>query len=355
MRRTRVDKENFYEQKSNIINKPLSSSKNHPDSSKSSFSPRHHGKTLFFIILVTFFTTIIYFHSPSSSLSRTTTTDLAKRDPPLLSSSPPEATTSSLRSNSDPEKYHFTSDGVTIENGFIKVRSNTNKNHGADNEISYYHCGPKYNLYNLNQEIEILLLHGAKYSKKDWLNKGVLQKLCVGTSVTAVDVDLSSNNGSTNTKNNRIIDLFNIFNSLIEGGVISGKPLTIVTPSESGNIILTLAKYAKTIKHAESKFSDISIHEGEYLDKIVHTWIPIATYSVLDIMDDALDIFKEHNIPILSINADTDMHGKEVTRYLVKYVNAYEAEISGGHDSCYLDNPYDFSVILFDFLEKIPR
>jgi len=227
--------------------------------------------------------------------------------------------------------HYFDNGGVRIEEAITKV--------GKDKtEMSYYHCGPRHTPDTIDQRIEILLLHGAAFTKKNWLKSGLLQRLCTErgneVSVTAVDLDHRSDGEG----------LYDLFIGLTVDKVISGNSLTIITPSASGKSVVSLAESVSTSTHLAK----------EHLNDMLHVWIPVASGSVLDATEDAINVFQKLNIPVLAFNGDDDEKGKQVTKRLVELANAEEAEIKGGHP-CYFDSPDDFIIILFEFLERMPR
>ena len=233
-------------------------------------------------------------------------------------------------------------DGITTNNGLFIERGKTIA--GKDEkEIPYYHCGPKYTQNNYFQSeeqkhnIEILLLHGAAFTKENWLESGILEGLCerdsTKVSVTAADLHVKSDGK----------DLYDLFSSLTNDKVISGRPLSIVTPSASGKSVASLAEYVVTNTSPES----------EYLSNIMHIWIPVASGSVLKTSEEALGVFQKYSIPVLAMNGNQDEKGKLVTKRLGQFANAEEVEMEGGHP-CYLDSPDDFILLLFDFIEKMP-
>lgn len=234
-------------------------------------------------------------------------------------------------------------DGIVSGSGLF-IEKGTIAKVGKSGTISYYHCGPKYNQHNnleesQQQKIEILLLHGAAFSKENWLKSGLLDRLCTernsnnNVSVTAVDLPVNSDGKDLNA----------LFTVLVKHNIISGRPLSIVSPSASGKSIVSLAEYAKSN----------TTPEKDYLTQIVHIWIPVASGSVLKASEETLSMFKKYNIPILAMNGNEDEMGKLVTKRLVQYSNAEDIEIQGGHP-CYFDSPDDFILLLFDFIEKMP-
>jgi len=193
-------------------------------------------------------------------------------------------------------------------------------------DVSYYHCENAFE--DACTGVELLLLHGAKFTKENWNDSGLLQKLCKeNVSVTAIDLSVSSDGNG----------LIGVFDSLTSEGVISGKPLVIVSPSASGKSVISLA----------STFN-------EYLDKLIRAWVPVACPSIMSASSEALKLIPSKNIPVLSLYGTRDSRGKEVNKRLISLSNAQSAEIEGGHP-CYFDSPDDFVKVLFQFIEdKVP-
>ena len=219
-----------------------------------------------------------------------------------------------------------------------KFRVTTGVTQGGNHAsyISYYHCGPKYSYEAINNnDIEILLLHGAIYNKEHWRKSGILQKLCINekVSVTAADLSVSSDGNG----------LYDLFNSLVEDSVISGRPLNVVTPSASGKSVVSLAEYVGSSVEEEERY--------HYLERMVKSWTPIASGSVLLASEESLAVFHTKDIPVLAMHGKEDIMGLKVTDRLVKFANAEKAVTDGGHAG-YFDVPDAFADILLTFLEK---
>mmetsp|Transcript_4230 Transcript_4230/g.8087 ORF Transcript_4230/g.8087 Transcript_4230/m.8087 type:complete len:276 (-) Transcript_4230:1406-2233(-) len=201
---------------------------------------------------------------------------------------------------------------------------------GSDNKsLNYVHCGNIFTRSTItDKDIEILLLHGAKYSKDDWAHSGILNELCLegGThiSVTALDLSVASHGDGFR----------DAFDALVQGEVLCGKPVVVVSPSASGKAIVSLANRAEI----QGDISD--------LKHMIKTWIPVASPSVLAVKDDSvLENFSRAVIPIVSIHGDQDVMGKKVTAKLVQTAGAKGVELKGGH-AVYLDSPHDFVQVI---------
>eukprot|EP00592_Proboscia_alata_P000459 CAMPEP_0194370968 /NCGR_PEP_ID=MMETSP0174-20130528/19309_1 /TAXON_ID=216777 /ORGANISM="Proboscia alata, Strain PI-D3" /LENGTH=286 /DNA_ID=CAMNT_0039148729 /DNA_START=52 /DNA_END=912 /DNA_ORIENTATION=- len=191
---------------------------------------------------------------------------------------------------------------------------------------------------------EILFLHGAKFSKEDWLQSGILEKLCGAetdtVSCTALDLSVRANAN----------DLILTFRTLRDNGIISGKPLFVVTPSASGNAIVT------GINQQEK--------EQKQLLSMMKGWIPVAPGSVLSLQTKTLKEFfslaaKQENgsLSVLAINGSKDSNGAKVTKLLVEtagevlpanHFQQFEQE-GAGHPS-YLDKPDEFVEVVRSFV-----
>jgi hypothetical protein len=195
---------------------------------------------------------------------------------------------------------------------------------GTDKKsLSYYHCGSTISSSSYtSKDNEILLLHGAAFTKENWVESEILQNLCLKgndnisengrLSVTALDLSVQADGNG----------LKSAFDSLIEKGVLSGNPLVVVTPSASGKTIVSM----------------ITDNESSLLRDIVKVWMPVASFAVMSVKND--NVFKE------------DKKGKSVTKRLVDFANAKGVEIKGGHP-CYLDSPVVFVDTILSFLHDV--
>jgi pimeloyl-ACP methyl ester carboxylesterase len=194
--------------------------------------------------------------------------------------------------------------------------------------IPYYHCGPHPD----ESTTELVLLHGAAFTKEDWKTSGILEKLCDlnndeeggDLTITALDLPVSATGE----------ELTNVYDALVNEGVLSGRPVVVVTPSASGKSVVTLA------------------NDKEKFQKVVKGWIPVAPPSVGQAADETLGIFNELSIPILAIYGNQDDMGKKVTEKLVRLVeNVKKVELEGRHP-VYLDSPEEFVMEVLQFLEE---
>ena len=197
--------------------------------------------------------------------------------------------------------------------------------------LEYYHCGPSPD----SSTTELVLLHGAAFTKEDWKTSGILEKFCDlnndeeggDLTLTALDLPVSATGK----------ELEAVFDALVEQGVLSGRSVVVVTPSASGKAVVTLAEMA------------MDNNEG-VLRKILKGWIPVAPPAVQQASDDVFAIFTRLSIPILAIYGDQDSMGKKVTDILVRLANAKGVELEGRHP-VYLDSPDEFVQEILQFLE----
>eukprot|EP00590_Aulacoseira_subarctica_P006104 CAMPEP_0172417560 /NCGR_PEP_ID=MMETSP1064-20121228/4090_1 /TAXON_ID=202472 /ORGANISM="Aulacoseira subarctica , Strain CCAP 1002/5" /LENGTH=398 /DNA_ID=CAMNT_0013155987 /DNA_START=113 /DNA_END=1309 /DNA_ORIENTATION=+ len=256
-------------------------------------------------------------------------------------------------------------DDSVMKSGIIQIQL------GADGEVEetidmpYYHCGPFYILganqgnyfgeeTNDNKPVEetkiyheFLFLHGAAYTKEDWKTSGILDKMCSRSpedvqshthySVTAVDLNVKSDG----------LMLAKAFEALAEGGIISGLPIIIVSPSASGRGVLDLAEISQQSEEASSEeaSSEEATHISKYalnlLQATLMAWVPVACYDVNNAKDILFGTFESSHIPILAIHGSSDIRGKEVADRLEKVAGARKLVVGKNH-ACYLDEPDRF-------------
>eukprot|EP00568_Trieres_chinensis_P012945 CAMPEP_0183298142 /NCGR_PEP_ID=MMETSP0160_2-20130417/5255_1 /TAXON_ID=2839 ORGANISM="Odontella Sinensis, Strain Grunow 1884" /NCGR_SAMPLE_ID=MMETSP0160_2 /ASSEMBLY_ACC=CAM_ASM_000250 /LENGTH=235 /DNA_ID=CAMNT_0025460111 /DNA_START=78 /DNA_END=785 /DNA_ORIENTATION=- len=181
---------------------------------------------------------------------------------------------------------------------------------------------------------EIVLLHGQRYQKENWADSSVLSALCAAGGVTAIALDLNIMITA--------VRLGDAFDAMAKEGVLSGKPITLVTPSASGKAMIGLGWLSKT--------SPPDSAPSQLLKRIVHKWVPVACHTVgLATEDSFLTAYKDIGIPILAVRGDGDeMVGRESTDRLVRVAGAKELVVKGGH-ACYLDRPQEFAKHVLEF------
>ena len=189
---------------------------------------------------------------------------------------------------------------------------------GSHRNIPYYFCTGKRASY--EDVVNLVLLHGAKYTKEDWKTSGLLEKFCNvrRLSVMAMDLPVSADHEQ----------LFKMLRTLSNDGYISEIPVALVTPSASG-------------------FAVTDWIENDDIEKLpahVQYWIPVASGSVKNVPDEklkALGKIPKDEFSILAIYGNEDKGGKAVSHRLNRLAGAEVVELEGGHP-CYLDSPDAF-------------
>jgi len=226
--------------------------------------------------------------------------------------------------------------------------------------LPYLHCG--HTFYQdksfdptTKADVEIVLLHGAKFTKANWKESGILESLCALGNVVHTG-DGNGGTGDQQEKTRRIsvtaldlsvkstaLELNTAVHALHEHAkILSGRPTVIVTPSASGKAMVELAQlYRSNNDDGDSKL----------LKNTVSIWITVASPAVLSSEDSDLKSYQDAQIPVLAINGDQDKMGKKVTKKLVQTVGAEGLELKGGHP-CYLDSPDDFVEAVLDFVSR---
>jgi len=177
--------------------------------------------------------------------------------------------------------------------------------------------------------LEVVMLHGAAFSTKDWQTSGILEGLCdprlqsMISSVIALDLPVSSDGDM----------LTEVMFSLISEGVLNNRPKILVTPSASGKSMVTLAESIVSSSNQKK--------ELENLQRFIKMWVPVASPAVKSMSADAMKLFLDNKIPIHAIYGSLDVMGSTVSKKLETYAGASVTEIYG-HHPCYLDSPETF-------------
>ena len=191
---------------------------------------------------------------------------------------------------------------------------------GTAGGIPFYHCASATasSLSPPSISIELVLLHGAAFTKEDWKTSGILQKFCMqdGVRVTALDLSIKAKHG----------ELFTVLDALKESALISTLPVTgLVTPSASGTTVLDAITTG-----------NVATLRNNY----VKMWIPVAANAALQYSADELQEVQDW--PILAIYGDRDSAGRRSSELLQhSATNAKVVQLQGSHP-CYLDSPDDF-------------
>jgi hypothetical protein len=190
---------------------------------------------------------------------------------------------------------------------------------------SYYHCAA--NVHNSKasstttskkQIQDIVLWHGAAFTKEEWKASGILQQLCNVDhySVTALDLSHRSHHQS----------LVELLHGLQTEQKILTLPLAaIVTPSASG------AGIVDWINHDMSDFV-----------QSVQLWVPVACAAVTELDASKMEQLKnDYKFPVLAMHGNQDAPGRERSKFLQDKLGAQFVELQGRHP-CYLDSPDAF-------------
>lgn len=211
----------------------------------------------------------------------------------------------------------------------------------GNKSLEYIHCGAKFN-QNSDQGstksehtvTEYLLLHGAKFTKENWSNSGILDKFCLQqesqSQVSAVAIDLSVRANGDGFRD--------AFRALVAEGILSGSPVVLISPSASGKAIVSLASDTDT-GGDKKNFRDF-----------IKIWIPVASPAILSSENDAvLKRISTFGIQVLAINGDQDVMGQKVTKKLKDLAGAKGVELNGRH-AVYLDSPQEFVSTVQNFV-----
>eukprot|EP00521_Asterionellopsis_glacialis_P003867 CAMPEP_0195267638 /NCGR_PEP_ID=MMETSP0706-20130129/12705_1 /TAXON_ID=33640 /ORGANISM="Asterionellopsis glacialis, Strain CCMP134" /LENGTH=209 /DNA_ID=CAMNT_0040322419 /DNA_START=160 /DNA_END=790 /DNA_ORIENTATION=+ len=174
--------------------------------------------------------------------------------------------------------------------------------------------------------IDLILLHGAKFTKEDWKKSGLLEKFC-GIPTTKLRV-IALDQGHTSD--------FRALKSTIDAMrqnkmIHPTKKIAIVTPSASGHSMVDWAE-----------------NDQEGMDNAIGYWIPVACPSVMHAETNVLQKFSALNV--LAVHGSEDTFLVPASELLEKYAGAKVVEIQGGHP-CYFDSPGRFVEVVSNFIQ----
>jgi len=315
----------------------------------------------------------------------------------------------------------------------------------TDTSLSYLHCNTRYSFSkelksqalqgwvspppNLPTSFpktifnEILLLHEVSKPALDWSDSGILHELCIDglSAVLAVEKNNERryNEGAGEQQQPYVsvtvidfdphasgLELHHALQNLEKSSILSGQPLIVVTPVESGKTVISLGAYAsEVVPEAEfvgqdryeaasvqeevvpvnndqntiisheaglegngKKLNGVTLHsptepgsnvrrrlqkssESDFtgtllLTHMVKTWISIAPIDALESSGEALRAFLLADINVLSIYSTHDVWGKRAAERLYLSSGARNVELDGD----YIENPEKFVEIISDFL-----
>lgn len=188
---------------------------------------------------------------------------------------------------------------------------------GTVGGIPYLHCSPS----SPSTSTDLVLLHGAAFTKEIWRTNELLQNLCKFYSVTALD--LNTRSGRKELK--EVLDA-------MKDSALCNLPVNIITPSASGNTIVDW------------------LDDTSELKRYIHKWIPVASPAIARADEDKLRDIGDW-LPILAIYGDQDKGGEHVSNILGEFSRAKVDEIPGKHP-CYLQSPDLFVTEVRAFLEE---
>ena len=192
---------------------------------------------------------------------------------------------------------------------------------GSVGGVDYYHCPAER-----QDPIDLVLLHGAAFTKEDWKTSGILEKLCHVPKLTVTALDLNHRGNHE--------DLKKVLDGLRQTKIIAtNKPVALVTPSASGYSVVDW----------------ITTGSMDELVQYVGYWIPVASPSIKKADETSLKELKGR-LPTLAIYGSKDSGGKLVSERLQSFSGTKTVEIYGGHP-CYLDSPDIFIKEVLNFLK----
>eukprot|EP00984_Skeletonema_dohrnii_P035102 scaffold34616_cov159-Skeletonema_dohrnii-CCMP3373.AAC.7 len=311
--------------------------------------------TLYAAILAAFALTAIYLLSDDTSSSTAASSMMSKEEEEVSpqkammntvrkktataskSSTIADATTTAI--TEDYEREEEGGDLMTITQGSITYKTTTTN---TNQQLDYYHCGPHPTPQHPqpSSTSELILLHGAAFTKENWKTSGILDKLCdINNNEDGGDLSISAWDLPVSATG---VELRDAFEGMVDNGVLSGGAVTFVTPSASGKALTTLG---------ESSVAEKDEQQHSELKVMVKGWISVASGAVLKTSDEALLKYVHDGVPVLAIHGDQDVMGKKVTERLVELTKAKGVELEGRHP-VYLDSPDEFVMEVIKFMEE---
>ena len=180
-----------------------------------------------------------------------------------------------------------------------------------------------------NPKFAVLLLHGARFTSKNWQNIGTLQALS-SNGYTAIAVDLPHYGESMNVQqpkeeSEKVQFLANLINKL------SLERPVLVAPSMSGSYALS---FVMDKKHSNDLRGFIPIAPGA-----------VAKYSEADV--------KGLDLPTLIVYGEKDKGFKQFADKMKAIPGSEVFLMKEASHACYLDNPREFHNKVLEFLGKL--
>ena len=203
---------------------------------------------------------------------------------------------------------------------------------GEAGRIPFYHCTTRGKEYATT--LPLVLLHGAAFTKEDWKKppQKIMEQLCSQSTLHSISVFAAD---LPKTADYRELQQFL---TALEQAKQVELPVSLVTPSASGNTMVT---WAAALESGSSN--------PQELNRFIKQWIPVAANKVNGSPE--AEIQKLHGLPILSIFGDQDNAGRKSSQKLTDLVGAKALELEGRHP-CYLDSPEEFVSAVIEFVES---
>lgn len=228
---------------------------------------------------------------------------------------------------SDSMAAETTGDLWEAKNVVIKAGGGTPAGHlisGTVATVAYYHCAA----HTHPPVRDVILLHGAKFTKEDWKRSTILSRLCANgkLSVTALDLSVAADGKQLK----KMLQALAVGEGMInpEGNYV------VVTPSASGKSVVDW----------------INNGDLEELQEKIGLWVPIASPSISAAQVEKLHTLRDDKWPILALYGDEDKRGEELSAKLAAEAKAFVKEFPGPHPF-YLDIPEEFSNYLLKRLQ----
>jgi hypothetical protein len=167
----------------------------------------------------------------------------------------------------------------------------------------------------------LVLLHGSTFTRKIYLDNGIMQDLCSDGSLEVLAIELPVSAEHDNLKS--------LFDSLEAGGYVSF-PVALVTPSASS---LTVTSWL-----ANGDAQDMAT----YADP----WIPVAPVYLSTLDDQQVSSLVSN---VLAIYGDEDTKAGRYSQRLGELADAEVVELAGGH-AVYNGSPKEFVDVILGYL-----
>lgn len=216
----------------------------------------------------------------------------------------------------------------------------------ASNGIAYYRCCRQNTQHPLHDtpvssidaiQIQLVLLHGARFTKEDYKTSGLLDMFCtttkMGTSIDGVVLALDLPVRASAQ------ELQTMLTVLVQDRLVTDRPISLVTPSASGYGVVDW----------------INTGNMDTFRTHIRHWIPVASPAITQASTERLEQIhgpvRTTTSTILAVYGDQDAMGKQVSQRLGTYAGATVVEIPGKHP-CYLDSPDLFVTIVLKFVSS---